>query len=562
VDITDGVDVCYKNAVSLYVKSITFSHYGMIATETLRSELASGGLVGLGEINYNCSTAELYEHAVILGESELSEHGALLCMTAPNTGRSANDKFIVEEPSSKDHVWWGKVNRPFPMEAFERLKHRVFAYLQGRDVYVHDCWVGADQRYRYAVRVITEHAWHSLFAKNMFIEPTAEELRTFSPDFTIVHVPNFTAQPAVDGTASHKFILLSFEQRLVLIGGTHYAGEIKKSVFTILNYLLPLRGVFPMHCSANVGISGDVALFFGLSGTGKTTLSTDPERPLIGDDEHGWSDDGVFNFEGGCYAKVINLSAEAEPLIFQMTRTFGTILENVVYDPETRRVDLADQSITENTRASYKRDMLPNIVPENMAGHPRNIFFLTCDSFGVMPPIARLTPEQAMYHFLSGYTARVAGTEAGVKEPSATFSTCFGAPFMVHHPSVYANMLRDRMLMHNVTVWLINTGWSGGPYGVGSRMKIGYTRALLRAALSGALDDVPFVTEPFFGLSIPTECEGVSSEILNPRTTWSDPAAYDDKARYLVGLFEQNFEQFASYVEPEVRDVLKVAAAL
>ncbi|GIV54710.1 MAG: phosphoenolpyruvate carboxykinase [ATP] [Candidatus Kapaibacterium sp.] len=534
----------------------------MIASDALRSDLANLGLIGLGEINRNASAAELYEHAVILGEAEISEHGALLCMTAPNTGRSANDKFIVEEASSKDHVWWGKVNRPFAPAAFDRVKQRVFAYLQGRDVYVHDCWVGADERYRYGVRVITEHAWHSLFAQNMFIEPSDEELRAFVPDFTIIHVPNFHAQPDVDGTASHKFILLSFEQRLVLIGGTHYAGEIKKSVFTLMNYLLPLRGVFPMHCSANVGSRGDVALFFGLSGTGKTTLSTDPERPLIGDDEHGWSDEGIFNFEGGCYAKVINLSAESEPLIFQMTRTFGTILENVVYDPQTRRIDLADQTITENTRASYKRVMLPNIVSDNKAGHPTNIFFLTCDSFGVMPPIARLTPQQAMYHFLSGYTARVAGTEAGVKEPTATFSTCFGAPFMVHHPSVYANMLRERMLKHNATVWLVNTGWSGGPYGVGSRMKIAYTRALLRAALTGALDNVEFVTEPYFGLSIPTRCEGVPESILNPRATWADPNAYEDKARYLVALFEQNFEQFAGNVEPEVRDVLKVTAVL
>jgi phosphoenolpyruvate carboxykinase (ATP) len=534
----------------------------MLASEAFRAELVNIGLIGLGEITRNASAAELYEHAVILGEAEISEHGALLCMTAPNTGRSASDKFIVEEPSSREHVWWGKVNRPFPIDAFNRLKQRVSAYLQGRDVYVHDCWVGADPRYRYAVRVITEHAWHSLFAQNMFIEPTDEELEGFIPDFTIIHVPNFHAQPEIDGTASHKFILLSFEQRLVLIGGTHYAGEIKKSVFTLMNYLLPLRGVFPMHCSANVGAAGDVALFFGLSGTGKTTLSTDPERRLIGDDEHGWSDDGVFNFEGGCYAKVINLSAEAEPLIYQMTRSFGTILENVVYDPATRRIDLADQSITENTRASYKRAMLSNIVPDNRGGHPTNIFFLTCDSFGVMPPIARLTPAQAMYHFLSGYTARVAGTEAGVKEPSATFSTCFGAPFMVHHPSVYANMLRERMLKHNATVWLVNTGWSGGPYGVGSRMKIAYTRALLRAALTGALDSVEFVTEPYFGLSIPTQCDGVPDEILNPRSTWADPSAYDDKARYLVGLFEENFEQFASYVEPDVRNVLKVTAVL
>lgn len=534
----------------------------MVENDVVRSALAATGIIGLGEINRNSSAAELYEHAVILGEAEISEHGALLCMTAPNTGRSANDKFIVEEPSSADRIGWGKVNRPFPPEQFEHLKHRVFAYLQGRDVYVQDCFVGADPRYRYSIRVVTEHAWHSLFAQNMFIEPSQEELASFTPDFTVVHVPNFYAQPAIDGTASHKFILLSFEQRLVLIGGTHYAGEIKKSVFTIMNYMLPLQDVFPMHCSANVGKQGDVALFFGLSGTGKTTLSTDPARPLIGDDEHGWSNNGIFNFEGGCYAKVINLRPETEPFIFQMTRTFGTILENVVYDPLTRRIDLADQSITENTRASYKRDMLPNIVPENMAGHPQNIFFLTCDAFGVMPPIARLTPQQAVYHFLLGYTARVAGTEAGVKEPTATFSTCFGAPFMVHPPTVYAAMLRQRMQQHNVRVWLVNTGWSGGPYGIGSRMPIAYTRALLTAALEGALDRVEFVTEPYFGLAIPTSCEGLPDHILNPRNTWTDPNAYDEKARYVVTLFEQAFEPFADSVEPEIREVMRATALL
>lgn len=529
----------------------------MMNIEELRASLAAQGLSRLGDIYHNLSTAELYEHAVVMGEAEISEHGALLCSTAPNTGRSANDKFVVEEDGSKDNVWWGKVNKPVSPEAFNRLKSRVLAYMQERDVYVLDCIAGADDNYKLPVRIVNEHAWHNLFVKNMFIEATEGDLANFAPGFTIIHAPNFHADPAIDGTNSYKFIYLSFEQKLVLIGGTHYAGEMKKSIFTVLNYLLPLQGVMPMHCSANIGTGGDTALFFGLSGTGKTTLSTDPERALIGDDEHGWSNDGTFNFEGGCYAKVINLSAEAEPIIFNLTRSFGTILENVVYDPHTRAIDLDDQSVTENTRASYSRDMIPNIAPGNKGGHPKNIIFLTCDAFGVMPPIAKLTPEQAMFHFLSGYTAKVAGTEAGVKEPSATFSTCFGAPFMVHHPSVYANLLRDKINEHGTQVWLVNTGWSGGPYGVGSRMKISYTRALLRAALNGSLNSAEFVKDEYFNLSIPAACEGVPTNILNPKNTWADKDAYDAKAKHLVGLFEDNFSQFADSVNETVRNAMR-----
>ena len=525
--------------------------------DAVRSALETAGLANLGEINYNLTAADLYEHAVTYGEGILTEHGALSVNSVPYTGRRANDKFVVEEDDTKGDVWWGKVNRPFSEEKFNALKARVSAYLQGRDVYVQDLIAGADEKYALNVRFIQEHAYHSLFVQNMFIQPTAEQLATFAPGFTVVTVPEFKAIPEIDGTASEVFIILSFKQKLVLIGGTSYAGENKKSIFTVLNYLMPKLGVMSMHCSANIGHDGDVALFFGLSGTGKTTLSTDHERALIGDDEHGWSDDGVFNYEGGCYAKVINLSAEAEPIIFSLTRTFGTILENVDIDEDSRVIDLNSQKYTENTRASYTRERIPNIAPGNRGGHPKNIVFLTADAFGVMPPIAKLTPEQAMFHFLSGYTAKVAGTEAGVKEPSATFSTCFGAPFMVHHPSVYANLLRDKINQHGSQVWLVNTGWSGGPYGVGERMKIYHTRAMLKAAINGDLDGVEFVKDAFFGLSIPTSCPGVPSEVLNPRNTWADTAAYDKQAAHLVNLFEENFKQFADSVDEAVRNAMK-----
>ncbi len=519
--------------------------------ESLLQWLYRQGFHNVGAVHYNLSPAELYEHALRQGEAVLSAHGALIAHTAPYTGRSANDKFIVEEPSSRDHVWWGTINRPFAADAFGALKRRLLAYFQGRPLYVRDCYGGADPRYRLHIRVVTERAWHNLFAYNMFI-PAGAELSGSEPDFTIIHAPGFKAVPELDATRSEVFIILNFAERLAIIGGTAYAGEIKKTVFTVLNYVLPLRGVFPMHCAANVGAAGDVALFFGLSGTGKTSLSTDPERALIGDDEHGWSDEGVFNFENGCYAKVINLSPEAEPIIYAMTRRFGTILENVVYDPHTREIDYADASITENTRASYSRFVMENVVPDNRGGHPRHIFFLTCDAFGVMPPIARLTQQQAMYHFLSGFTAKVAGTERGVKDPVPTFSTCFGAPFMVHHPWVYARLLSERLRRHGTQVWLVNTGWIGGGFGVGTRISIGYTRALLRAALSGALETVSYVREPFFGLEIPTACPGVPPEILQPRQLWADPAAYDEAARRLQRLFAENFRQFRGNVDGEI----------
>jgi len=525
--------------------------------DAVRSALEAAGLANIGEINYNLTAADLYEHAVQYGEGMLTEHGALSVNSVPYTGRRANDKFVVEEDETKGDVWWGKVNRPFSEDKFNALKARVYAYLQGRDVYVQDLVAGADEKYALNVRFIQEHAYHSMFVQNMFIQPTAQQLAQFAPDFTVVTAPEFKAIPEIDGTASEVFIILSFKQKLVLIGGTSYAGENKKSIFTVLNYLMPKLGVMSMHCSANIGHDGDVALFFGLSGTGKTTLSTDHERALIGDDEHGWSDDGVFNYEGGCYAKVINLSAEAEPIIFSLTRTFGTILENVDIDEDTRVIDLNSQKYTENTRASYTRDNIPNIAPGNRGGHPKNIVFLTADAFGVMPPISKLTPEQAMFHFLSGYTAKVAGTEAGVKEPSATFSTCFGAPFMVHHPSVYANLLRDKINQHGSQVWLVNTGWSGGPYGVGERMKIYHTRAMLKAAINGDLDGLEFVKDGFFGLSIPTACPGVPTDVLNPRNTWADKEAYDKQAAHLVHLFQENFKQFADSVDEAVRNAMQ-----
>jgi phosphoenolpyruvate carboxykinase (ATP) len=522
----------------------------MASPETVQRWLAQQGLVNTGTLYYNLAPAQLYEHALRNEGAVLSAHGALIVRTTPYTGRSPRDKFIVEEDSSRGHVWWGEVNRPFSADAFAALKRRLFAYLQRRPLYVRDCYGGADPRWRFPVRIVTESAWHSLFAYNMFIP--AEGGEEFDAPFTLYHAPNFKAVPELDGTRSEVFVIIHFGERTALIGGTPYAGEIKKTVFTVLNYLYPLQGVFPMHCAANVGREGDVALFFGLSGTGKTSLSTDPERLLIGDDEHGWSPDGVFNFENGCYAKTINLSPEAEPIIYALTRRFGTILENVVYDERTREVDYADASITENTRASYSRFAMENVVPENCAGHPRNIFFLTCDAFGVLPPIARLSTAQAMFHFLSGFTAKVAGTERGITDPVPTFSTCFGAPFMVHQPMVYARMLQERLHQHGTQVWLVNTGWIGGGFGVGRRISIAYTRALLRAALSGALDVVEYEREPFFGLAVPKSCPGVPAEILQPRRLWADPDAYDAAARRLQRLFAENFQKFRGALDGEL----------
>jgi phosphoenolpyruvate carboxykinase (ATP) len=517
------------------------------------STLAGLGLTNLGNVFWNLSTAGLYEEAVRRGEAWISHLGPLIVRTGQHTGRSPNDKFIVREPSSEAKIAWGPVNQPLAEPQFDKLQAKLCAYLQGRDVFVQDLFAGADPTYRIPVRVVTEYAWHNLFARNLLIKPVAPASHDPAHCWTIIDSPRFHAIPEVDGTRSEVFIAIHFGRKLVLIGGTSYAGEIKKSVFTILNYLLPLQNVFPMHCSANVGVDGDVAIFFGLSGTGKTTLSADPERALIGDDEHGWSDEGVFNFEGGCYAKVIRLSARSEPEIFQTTRQFGTVLENVIMDFDSRRVNLDDDSLTENTRSAYPLSQLTNIVPSGVGPHPQSLVMLTADAFGVLPPISRLTVEQAMYHFLSGYTAKVAGTEKGVTEPQATFSTCFGKPFMPMAPTVYAGLLLERLRKHRVAAWLVNTGWTGGPYGTGSRMKIEHTRAMLHAVLSGQLDDVPMVVDPIFGLAVPSACPGVPPEVLSPRGTWNDPEAYDRKAAELAGRFAKNFEQFAQPVTPEVR---------
>ncbi len=516
-------------------------------------ELDNYGIRGAARVYWNLTSPELYEEVARRNEGVLSNQGALLVDTGEHTGRAAKDKAIVREPSSEQHVFWGEVNKEITQEKFNSLKERMMAHAAGRDLFVQDTFAGADPDYRLPVRVINEFAWHSLFARTMFIsDSTAAAHR---PEFTIINFPGFQADPQRDGTRSPTFILLDFSQRLVLIGGTSYAGETKKSVFTILNYLLPQRGVMSMHCSANVGEAGDVAIFFGLSGTGKTTLSADPERQLIGDDEHGWSDNGVFNFEGGCYAKVIRLSPEAEPDIYRTTGMFGTILENVVFDPATREIDLDDAAKTENTRASYPLTSIPNIVPSGHAGHPQNIIMLTADAFGVLPPVARLSSEQAMYHFLSGYTAKVAGTERGVKEPEATFSTCFGAPFMVLHPGVYADLLGKRMADSGAACWLINTGWSGGPYGVGHRMKIGHTRAMIRAILSGSLSKVETRPDPIFGVGVPVTCPEVPEEVLQPRNTWADKVAYDRQAKDLARLFNENFKKYESGVSEAVRAV-------
>ena len=504
------------------------------------------GIHNVNDVFWNLPTAALYEHVVRRREGLLCHEGPLAVTTGHHTGRSPNDKFIVREESSAHQIWWGKVNRPFDPAKFDALYHRLLAYLQMKDLYIQDCFAGTDTQYRVPIRVLTGTAWHSVFARSMFLRPEKGDAVDHVPEFTVIDVPQFHAVPRLDGTNSEAFIILNLGRRLAIIGGTSYAGEIKKTMFSVMNYLMPQVNVLSMHCSANVGAAGDVAIFFGLSGTGKTTLSADPERQLIGDDEHGWSDHGVFNFEGGCYAKVIRLSAEGEPQIYACTRRFGTILENVTLDTETRKIDLDDDSLTENTRAAYPISHLDGSVPNRFGGHPRNIIMLTCDAFGVMPPISKLTPAQAMYHYLSGYTAKVAGTEKGVgKEPQATFSACFGAPFMTLHPMVYAEMLGDRIGKHRVECWLVNTGWTGGPYGVGQRIKLAYTRAMIRAALSGQLTQVKFEQDPVFGVHVPSEVPGVPSEALKPRGLWKDGYSYDAKARELAGRFAQNFEDFS-----------------
>ncbi len=512
------------------------------------------GLTNLRQVYWNLPMEALYEEIIFRNEAKITHLGPVVARTGQHTGRSASDKVIVREPVSENYVWWGQYNRPIAADKFEELFARMQGFFQGRDVFVQDVYVGADPAYRMPIRIVSELAWHSLFARNMFIPPqTNEEYRRHIPEFTIIAAPSFKGIPPIDQTATNTFIALNFAQHLGIIGNTAYAGEIKKSVFTVLNYLLPLQGVMPMHCSANQGKDGDVALFFGLSGTGKTTLSADPQRGLIGDDEHGWSDNGVFNFEGGCYAKVIALSEQAEPQIYATTRRFGTILENVVYDPVTRLIDLDDESITENTRASYPLEYIDNALSEKRGGHPKNIILLTCDASGVMPPIARLTPEQAMYQFISGYTAKIAGTEVGLgAEPEITFSACFGGPFMVHHPYVYADLLRRKILRYGVHCWLVNTGWVGGPYGVGKRISIRYTRAMLNAALAGKLNNVEYTTDPIFGFQVPKTCPDVPAEVLDPASSWHDKKVYLQRYRALASRFVDNFKKFEEGTPPEI----------
>jgi phosphoenolpyruvate carboxykinase (ATP) len=514
--------------------------------------LEEHGLRNLNMAYWTLSTGALVERIVARREGVLAHEGSIIVRTGNHTGRSPNDKFLVCCQEDDENIWWGRINRPYDPEKFDRLYLKMRSYFQGRDVFVQDTTAAAHPDYRLDIRVATETAWHSLFTRNLFIRCMPEELPGHVPQFTILHAPGFHANPDEDETNSEAFVILNLEKRLILIAGTSYAGEIKKSIFTTLNYLLPFKGVLPMHCSANLGPDGNVALFFGLSGTGKTTLSSDPDRALIGDDEHGWGDDGVFNFEGGCYAKTINLSRELEPLIWKATRHFGTILENVTIDPYTRRVDFNDASLTENTRAAYPVGFLENIVPEGRGPHPNNVFFLTADAIGVIPPISRLTPEQAMYYFLSGYTSKLAGTERGITEPQATFSACFGAPFLPLHPNVYAKMLGEKIAKHNARVWLVNTGWTGGPYGVGSRIRLPFTRAMVRAALNGELEDVPTHNDPYFGLAIPDHVPGVPHEMLNPRQTWTDPDAYDHQARLLIDKFKQSFAEFAGEVDIKI----------
>jgi len=520
---------------------------------------ADPGLDALGiragkPVHANLPAAVLYEHAIRRGEGVVAADGPLVCRTGAHTGRSPNDKFVVDEPSSTGNIWWGKVNKPLQAAQYDALRADLVAHLGQQELFVQDLYAGADPTYRLSVRFVQEMAWHNLFVRNLFIVPPAAELAGFQPQFTVLCAPSFKADPARHGTRSEVVIALNLAKREILIAGTSYAGENKKSIFSVLNYVLPLQGVLSMHCSANIGPNGDTALFFGLSGTGKTTLSSDPERRLIGDDEHGWSDRGVFNFEGGCYAKMIKLSAEAEPQIYGTTRRFGTVLENVVVDPVTRALNFDDASLTENTRGAYSIELIDNAVLEGIGGHPENIVMLTADAYGVLPPIARLSPEGAMYHYLSGYTAKVAGTEKGVTEPTATFSTCFGAPFLPLNPNVYARQLGERIEKHQSRVWLVNTGWTGGPYGVGHRMKIAYTRAMIRAALSGGLDHVGYQRHPVFNIDMPTSCVGVPANVLDPRATWADVAAYDQQAAKLARMFAENFKAFEKDVPVSVKD--------
>lgn len=500
---------------------------------------------------WNLTPPELYEEAIKNGEAVLTKDMVLRVLTGKYTGRSPLDRFIVDESSVHDDIDWGDINQPISKKVFDNLFEKVVDYLKDKKLYVKDCFAGADPTYRLNVRIVSEAAYHALFAHNMFIRPSVEELKNHKPEFTVLAAPNFHANPEKDGARSGTFILISFEKKMILIGGTLYSGEVKKGIFSVMNYLLPRQGVMAMHCSANMDQDGDTAVFFGLSGTGKTTLSSDSNRMLIGDDEHGWSEDGVFNIEGGCYAKTINLSEEGEPLIYATTKMPGTILENVVLNGN-REPDFNDDSLTENTRCSYPIHFIPNTCDTGTGNHPANIIFLTADAFGVLPPISRLTPEQAMYHFISGYTAKIAGTERGVTEPQATFSACFGAPFMPLHPTVYAELLANKIRQHNAKVWLINTGWTGGPFGEGRRIKLAYTRQMLCEVLNRKLDDTEFETDPIFGVAIPVTVDGVPSEVLVPRNTWSDNEAYDKKAIELADMFRNNFRQFESEASKEL----------
>ncbi|MCB1637510.1 MAG: phosphoenolpyruvate carboxykinase [Thiothrix sp.] len=511
------------------------------------------GFKDLKAVHWNLLPAALYEHAVRNGEAELTSGGAIVAETGVHTGRSPKDKFTVRDATTENTVWWGG-NQAITPEQFENLYQDFIAHAKGKEIYAQDLYGGADPAFRIKTRVYTELAWHSQFIRTLLIRPELSELASFVPELTIVDLPSFKADPKRHGARTETMVAIDFARKIVLIGGTYYAGEIKKSIFSVLNYLLPRRGIMSMHASANVGKNGDVAILFGLSGTGKTTLSADPERKLVGDDEHGWGDQGVFNLEGGCYAKVINLSPKQEPMIYATTKTFGTVLENVVMNEQTRELDLFDGSVTENTRACYPVSQIPNALFPGKAGHPQHIIMLTCDAFGVLPPVSKLTPAQAMYHFISGYTAKVAGTEKGVTEPTTTFSTCFGAPFMALHPSVYADLLGKKISEHGVSCWLLNTGWSGGPYGVGERMKISHTRSMLNAALRGDLKTVETRLDPIFGLHVPVSCPEVPAEILDPANTWTDRAAYQQKAEQLAQAFHANFARYADGVSPEIRE--------
>jgi phosphoenolpyruvate carboxykinase (ATP) len=508
--------------------------------------------INASKVNWNLPTAKLVEQTLQRGEGRLADNGSLVIETGIHTGRSPKDKFTVEEPSSKDKIWWGKVNVPMSEENFDKLLAKTIKHYEGKELYAADLFGGTDPKIRIPIRVINEDPVHNLFAKTMLCRPEPAELDGFNPEYLILNAPTCEADPATEGTNSGTYVVVNFGKKIVLVGGTSYCGEIKKSVFAILNYLYPQKGIMAMHASANVGDKDDTAVFFGLSGTGKTTLSADPTRGLIGDDEHGWGDQGVFNFEGGCYAKCIDLSKEDEPQIYDAIR-YGSIVENVVIDPETRVPDYTDKSLTENTRVAYPINYIDNAVIPSHAGHAHNVIFLTCDAFGVLPPISKLTSSQAMYHFLSGYTAKVAGTEKGITEPEATFSTCFGSPFMPLHPTVYAKLLGERIEKHNVNCWLVNTGWVGGPYGVGSRIKIPYTPAMLNAALDGSLADIPTKEHPVFGVLVPESCPGVPTEVLDPRESWDDKAAYDTKAKALAASFGKNFEQFADQASDEIK---------